>query len=228
LTAVDAVRAESVFFRSQEPAGGWHGGREAMAASQRARMLDGVTRAVAEKGYARVTVADVVARAGVSRRTFYEQFDNMEGCFLAAYETGTRIVIADILAAMGELPPGDWRTRARVALETYTAALAREPEFARVFLVDVLGAGSTAVALRQHVYDLFIDQWRTLAALASREERGLGVVSDLVLRALVGGIGELVQRHVLTEGAATLGDLAPTLTDLAIQVIEGAGARAAG
>ncbi|HEY3021063.1 MAG TPA: TetR family transcriptional regulator, partial [Solirubrobacteraceae bacterium] len=65
---------ESLFFRALEPAQGWDGGRKAVWANQRARMLDAMARAVAAKGYARVSVADVVQLAGVSRRTFYEQF----------------------------------------------------------------------------------------------------------------------------------------------------------
>jgi AcrR family transcriptional regulator len=218
----------TLFFRSLEPADGWDAGRAAMAASQRGRLLHAVTHAVAEKGYAHVTVADVVGGAGVSRRTFYEQFENKEDCFLAAYEAGTQSVITDIRAAMTfELPPGDWRTTVRRALELYTGALAAEPEFARVFLIDVLGAGPRAVAARQRVYDMFVDQWRGLADLASAEDASIGHVPNLVLRALVGGIGELVQRHVLTQGAQSLGELAPALAQLAIQVIEGAGALAA-
>src|SRR5207249_11332900 len=50
---------------------GPHGlAREVVQASQRARMLDAMAEAVAEKGYGAVSVADVIARAGVSRKTF--------------------------------------------------------------------------------------------------------------------------------------------------------------
>ena len=35
-----------------------------------------------------VTVAQVVERAGVSRRTFYEVFEDREDCLLAALEEG--------------------------------------------------------------------------------------------------------------------------------------------
>lgn len=214
----------AVFFRSVEPASGWDAGRAAVAASQRGRMLYAVTRAVVEKGYAAVTVADVVSRAGVSRRTFYEQFDNKESCFLAAYEAGTQAVIGDIRGAIADEPPDDWREMVRRALTMYANALAAEPDFARVFTIDVLGAGPKAVERRRQVYDLFVEQWRALAMAASRRDSAIGVVPDLTLRALVGGIAELVQHHILTEGAETLGELAPVLGSLSIQVIEGAGA----
>jgi AcrR family transcriptional regulator len=198
--------------------------RAELAASQRSRMLRAMSRAVAEKGYAGVTVADVVAAAGVSRRTFYEHFDDKEACFLAAYEAGTQLVIADVLSAMPRLPDGDWRTRAQVALQVYCDALAAQPQFARVFVLDVLGAGPNAVGLRQRVHDMFVAQWRNLAELARRED-GIGPIPDLVLQALVGGIGELVQRRIVNEGAHTLGDLAPQLAILAISVIESGGTK---
>src|ERR1700721_2340996 len=55
--------------------------REQVLASQRGRMLQAIAEAVADKGYARVTVADVISRAGVSRETFYEQFEDKEAAF---------------------------------------------------------------------------------------------------------------------------------------------------
>ena len=211
-----------MFVRSLAAAGGGSG-RPSVAASQRARMLDAVTRAVADKGYARMTVADIVARAEVSRRTFYEQFENKEDCFLAAYEAGAQALIAGILAAVRALSPDDdWRTATRVALDAFTTGLASSPDFARVFLVDVLGAGHRAVELRQRVYDLFAERLRTLDTRAAQQDNSLEPVSDLALRALVGGIGELVQRHILSEGAASLGELTPALAQLAIQMLEGA------
>jgi AcrR family transcriptional regulator len=212
-----------VFLRSLAAVSGADSGGPTVATSQQARMLDAVTRAVVDKGYARMTVADIVARAEVSRRTFYEQFENKEDCFLAAYEAGAQALIADIRAAVRLLSPeDDWRTWTRVALEAFTTGLASSPDFARVFLVDVLGAGHRAVELRQRVYDLFAERLRVLVTSAARQDNSLEPVSDLVLRALVGGIGELVQRHILTAGAASLGELTPALAQLAIRMLEGA------
>src|SRR6478672_6443881 len=97
--------------------------------TQRERMLDAVVAAVAEKGYAEMTVADVVARAGVSRRTFYEQFDDRLDCFLAAYVANVEALIAEIAAAQSDAAPGE---RLRVGLRVYLERLAAKPLFARV------------------------------------------------------------------------------------------------
>ncbi|HEV7687975.1 MAG TPA: helix-turn-helix domain-containing protein, partial [Acidimicrobiia bacterium] len=108
--------------------------REAVVASQRGRLVDAMAQIVAEKGYPATTVADVVERAGVSRRTFYEQFADKEACFLAAYDVGLTVVLSRIREAVEgvpeRLPPpssgghppapgstGGWRERARAGVE---------------------------------------------------------------------------------------------------------------
>src|SRR3954452_16599761 len=85
--------------------------REAVEESQRGRLLFSVAQAVAEKGYAATTVADVVERASVSRRTFYEQFDSMEDCFLAAFNMGVEIVLGRLAEAAELIAADDWRAR---------------------------------------------------------------------------------------------------------------------
>jgi AcrR family transcriptional regulator len=214
---VATQRTDSLFFRGLEPS---------VASSQRARMLDAVVRAVAERGYARVTVADVVGGAGVSRRTFYEHFEDKQDCFLAAYRTGVEETIRQILEATAQESDDDWRAKLRVGLEAYTHALASEPEFARTLLVDVLGAGREAVELRQQLYELFVTRFHNLSEQAVAQDPVIKPVPDVFLRALVGGIGELVQQHVIAHGAAGLEELTPTLVQVAQTVIEFGGMRA--
>src|SRR3954470_24526086 len=144
--------------------------REAIAASQRARLLDAVAEAVAHKGYAAATVADVVARAAVSRRTFYEQFSDLESCFLAAYQTGMEQLLVDVREAVRARPNGGWRDRARTSVEAYLAALAARPAAAWAFSIEALGGGTTVLALRAAMLDGWVRQWRELQRLARRED----------------------------------------------------------
>jgi AcrR family transcriptional regulator len=217
------ARTDSLFFRALEPDDGWLGQKEATTASQRARMLDAVTRSVASKGYSRVTVGDVVSEAGVSRRTFYEQFKDKEDCFLAAYATGTEALINEMVeASLAVGPEGDWREVLEVAIDSYVRGLAADPEFAKTFLVDVLGAGHAAVELRVQVYEQFVQQYVILARRAARQNPEIGDVPEVYLRAMVGGIGELVQQHLLTKDAKTLPELAPVLVQVVRAVIQGA------
>src|ERR671929_1894505 len=73
--------------------------REVVVGSQRERMIDAVIEAVAARGYAAATVADVIKRAAVSRKTFYEHFADKEECFMAAYEEINRHLIAQVREA---------------------------------------------------------------------------------------------------------------------------------
>jgi AcrR family transcriptional regulator len=217
-----ARRGDSPFLRALEPGQGWDGGREAVAASQRGRILDAVTRAVGAKGYAEVTIGEVVKLAGVSRRTFYEQFQDKEECFLAAYETGTELLIGGILEAELDLPvDAGWRDRLRVGIESFLNGLASEPVLAATLIVGVSGAGPRAAQLRQEVYERYASEYRMLGRLAAHQEPAIAPPADPLLHALVGGMGELVQRHIVSEGAETLRDLTPALVEFATVVIEG-------
>src|SRR5271170_7931966 len=50
---------------------------------QRARIHGAMVEAIACNGYEGTSVKQVIGLAGVSRRSFYEQFANKEACFLA-------------------------------------------------------------------------------------------------------------------------------------------------
>lgn len=115
---------------------------EVIARSQRERLLEAAIRVVAEKGYAATTVADMTREAGISRTTFYEMFDDKEGCFLAAYDRVVDALVRRVSAAY-ETEDG-WPNRARAGLATLLEALASEPETARLALVDVGAAGPAA------------------------------------------------------------------------------------
>ena len=186
----------------------------ALGRTQRARMLDAIVWAVAEKGYPNVTVADVVARAGVSRRTFYEEFDDKLGCFLAAYETGAEQVLAEIGVELRAMRGADRSDRLAAGIETYLRELAAEAEFARVLIVDVLGVGPEALDLRERMRMRFAQHWR-----------GIGLEDGKLVRALVGGIAELVLAEMLAGRAKELPELAPVLVRFASAVLAGAGER---
>jgi AcrR family transcriptional regulator len=159
-------------------------------------MLNAVVEAVAEKGFADMTVADVVARAAVSRRTFYEQFEDKLDCFLAAYESHAEELARDVEHAVAAAPP---HGRLRAGLQAYLEHLANRPTFARVLTIDILGAGPRALEVRERARRRFAEQYR---AVSDDED---------VLRALVGGIAELVQVRLLEGRAESLPELVPTL-----------------
>jgi AcrR family transcriptional regulator len=186
--------------------------REVVWESQRGRMLAAMATAVGEKGYGAVAVADVIARAGVSRRTFYEHFDNKEECFLAAYDAGVDAMLGAIDDAIGSASGDGPLAIARAGTARYLETLAANPAFARTFLVEVLAAGPRALERRAAVHARFAAQLATIhrAARAGRA----AAPGPHVFRACVGAIHELVTDHVLRHGAEELPSLLDDLVDV--------------
>jgi AcrR family transcriptional regulator len=193
--------------------------RETVVASQRGRLLWAIAQVVAEKGYVAATVADVVERAGVSRRTFYEQFPDKEACFLAAYDTGVEVMLGQIRDTVEEIPETNWRTRARASIETYMEVLAAEPGFAWASHVEVLGAGPAALARRSAILGLFAELWHGLHERARREDPAIREVPQAVFRTLVGGHEELVREHLRTRDAESLPELSDTVLDVTLAIL---------
>lgn len=177
--------------------------------TQRERLLDGMARAVARRGYAATTVADVLGTAGVSRRTFYEQFADKEDCFLAAYDAFAQLCVARASAAFraGEEPRQQLAQGVRALLE----ALAAEPEFARLGIVEVLAAGPHAVARRNATLGRLV---RCIEGSRSGGDAG-PVAPDVVAQAIAGGMYELVYARIAESGTVGICDLADELVGFA-------------
>jgi AcrR family transcriptional regulator len=209
---------------------GRHGlAREAVVASQRGRLLDAMAHVVAEKGYAATTVADVVERAGVSRRTFYEQFADKEACFLAAYDAALAVVLGRIREAVeatgptGRAAAAGWRDRARAGVEAFLTLLASEPAFARALQVEILTAGPAALERRAHMLVMFAGIWRNVHEAARAEEPGLPARPEEIFPVLTAGLEELVRDCIRTRGTEALPELAGPILRTVFAVF-GAGA----
>jgi AcrR family transcriptional regulator len=213
----------SLFLQSVRLPRDWDDVDETATSITRARIFEAMARAVSERGYASTSVADVVSAGRISRRTFYEHFQDKEHCFLETYRTGCENGLAQIDAAVRSLEEPDWRTRLWVSLETYLEILAAEPHFARVLLIDVLGAGPQALEMRERVLGTYVEQYRGLRERARAEDPALPDVPDEFLRGLVGGIAELVQQCLLDSSAGEVADrlrkLTPTLVSFATAVL---------
>jgi len=153
---------------------------------------------VRERGVAVVTVAHVVERAGVSRRTFYELFEDRDDCLRAAFEQAVDRAAARVLAAY-ELTPergaaagviaagivgggaattgGAWERRMRAGLAALLEFLDAEPELGSLCVVDALAAGPAVLERRARVVDELVDVVHRGGLAASRSAgvpRGLG------------------------------------------------------
>jgi AcrR family transcriptional regulator len=160
-------------------------GREKVTEIQRARILAAMIEVAAERGAANVTVAHVVARSGVSRRTFYELFEDREACFLAAFGEASKRIEARVVPAYEA--ERRWHERIRAALAALLDFLEEEPETGRLCIVETLAAGPRALEQRARALEAVrqaIDAGRTEArgaqAPAMTAEGVIGAVSSVL------------------------------------------------
>jgi AcrR family transcriptional regulator len=187
--------------------------REIVWRSQRERMLEAIAVSVAEKGYGNTAVADVIDRAGVSRKTFYEHFPNKEACFLAAYDAGVERLMRAIEDEVRRAAP-DWLGATVAGIRCHLETLAQNPAFARTFLVEVLAAGPDALERRTEVHERFA---RLLAEIQRAARADVPALPDLgphVFRACVGAINELATEEVLKGRVDRLPELEPAALDV--------------
>lgn len=140
-----------------------------MLASQRQRLIHGLTLVVAEKALAATTISDITDRAGVSKKTFYEHFPDKLACFLAAYDLGAAALLADVQnASLTARKEGrDAVAQYRAGTQAYFAFLEREVPYARTFCLEMLAAGPEASARHRQsrkAFALTVGTWHALNA----------------------------------------------------------------
>lgn len=109
---------------------------EQRRAARRAALIRAAVAVYGERGYRAATVKSVCAAAGLTERYFYESFANSEALLVASYEAVIDAMLGEMRAAAVGAPP---EARAPAVLRSYYAMLRREPEAARVFLVEIAG-----------------------------------------------------------------------------------------
>jgi AcrR family transcriptional regulator len=176
---------------------------DVVAGAQRARLLDAVLRTVGEKGYLATTVADVIARAGVSRSTFYEHFDDKQHCFLAAYDRAADRQFESVVTASTKVSDQPF-DRFRAGVRGYLAGLAEEPEYARSFLVEVLAAGPEGRERRRRVQRRYADLASAWHGDLRRARPDIPRLPADVFAAAVAAGQELVAQHFRDHGASHL------------------------
>ena len=179
--------------------------------NQRERIFDSLVAVCAVKGYPATTVEDVTARAGVSRRTFYDLFTDKEDCFVAAYDRIVERAIGEASEAFagGE---GDWPQRLAAGLRALIELFGAEPALARVVIVEVLAAGRRALEHRDAAlarFAVFFEGGRAgLPAMMEGQE--------LLAQAVIGGLYEALYSCVLEGQTELLPELLPDLVYCAL------------
>lgn len=191
---------------------------------QRSRMLTAAAKAVEEVGYARLTVAQVIARARVSRKTFYDLFEDREDCFLAVFDQAVD-QLSTLVGEAYEREPS-WREGVRAGLLAMLRFMDEEPGIARICVVEALGAGPRVLKRRTQVLAQLksvIDEGRTSAG--ARVARATEESPDVTAEGVTGAVFAVLHTRLLARNrepfTALLGPL------MSMIVLPYLGARAA-
>jgi len=183
-------------------------------AHQRQRLLEAAAAALAEQGYGRLTAARVTELAGVSSRTFYQHFEDLWACLLAAYETEAARLCAEIedaCAAAAEAAPmaeAAAERRARIGIDAALASLAGEPDVARLLSAEPPPQVTALAAARRELIERLGAMLRSVLCLD-----GATPLPGLERR-LIGAALAMVSTRAAGGDPQALRELEPELADL--------------
>jgi AcrR family transcriptional regulator len=188
---------------------------ELIRAIQRERLLAAMIRTVTEIGYNALTVQNVLGRAGISRPTFYEQFEDKEDCFLAAFDASAALMRKRIDAAVADAGP-DWRGRLRAGIAELLCFIVEEPEAARIVIVEARASSPTGLRRRDELLDRFAGCVDALVREDLDEPP-----SAIAAAGVVGGIESVLYARLQKEETEDLEALLPSLMYFAVLAYAG-------
>jgi AcrR family transcriptional regulator/DNA-binding MarR family transcriptional regulator len=183
-------------------------------------MLSAAVQAIKENGYAQLTVTQVIARAKVSRKTFYDLFEDREDCFLAVFEATLDRLSARVAEAYEA--ERSWREGARAGLAELLSFIDEDRELARLCVVDALGGGSRVLGERARVLGVL----REVIDLGRRLEGSRLDPPDVTAEGVVGAVLAVLHARLLERSPEPYIDLHGAL--MSMIVLPFLGARVAG
>ena len=192
--------------------------------SQRGRMMRAVALAVAEKGYGETVVTDVIERARVSRKTFYEQFDDLQDCFRQAHAAACATLI-DLMEGLVKAAPQEGLEPLRAGLGGYLAFVASEPELTQAFFADAVAAGPGVARQRNRTFEILAGVIVEAYERARAQDPSLPEPYPLAGVAATGATLEIVLSALAEERLDELPGRADEFFDIQMGILTARGAR---
>jgi len=189
--------------------------REFVASHKRRRMMDAIADLTADQGYEATKIADIVRRAGVARKTLYDNFDGKEDLFLSAIDAGMtemRLMVEDACESAGG-PPEDEIVAGLSALLDW---IAEHPAPARMCMVEAISATPSSARL----YDAGMRDYVEL--LRKKAPQGLDLPATIE-ESLAGGVAWILQQQIRRGEAEHVGDLLSELSQFVLSPYIGVG-----
>ncbi len=182
--------------------------------------MDALAELTAEQSYEATKISDIVKRAGVARKTLYDNFEGKEEVFLAAFDAARDEVLRRVEegAAVDEGPDadeGDWQDRIEGGLAAFLAYVAEQPTLARMCMIEARSATPATTKRYEDAHETFVELTRQVLP---KDER----VPDTTAESLVGGVAWIVSKQIRRGEAACAEDLLPELTEFMLVPYSGA------
>jgi AcrR family transcriptional regulator len=173
---------------------------------QRQRLMAAMIEVVGRQGASATTVEDVVGAAGMSRKTFYRHFKNKQDCLLSTADLVIEVSMGEVEKAYLEVDA--WPERVDAALRALFRLANDNPGSVRLSLVEVGAAGAEGLARRER----WFGEFERFIADAIKLAPQPGDSSELVVKAMVGGVAGVLSRRLLPHGRRVR--LTPLISDL--------------
>jgi AcrR family transcriptional regulator len=188
--------------------------REFVAVHKRRRIMDAIAELTAEQGYDATKIGDIVRRAGVARKTLYDNFEGKEEVFLAAFDAAVEEALARIEADCAEVE-GDWEERVQAGLASFLRYVAENPALARMCMIEALSATQAATERYEAAMQRFVDL--TKRAVPQDDQ-----LPETIEETLVGGVAWIVYQQIRRQQAEQAEDLLPELSEFMLAPFHGA------
>ncbi len=179
------------------------------------RIMDALAELTAEQGYEATKISDIVKRAGVARKTLYDNFEGKEEVFLAAFDAARDEVLRRVEEA-GIDADLEWQDRIEGGLAAFLGYVAEQPTLARMCMIEALSATPATTKRYEEAMESFV----VLARQALPKDERL---PDTIAETLVGGIAWIVYQQIRRGAAEQAEDLLPELAEFMMAPYQGAG-----
>jgi AcrR family transcriptional regulator len=176
---------------------------EFIARHKQRRIMDALAELTAEQGYEATKISDIVRRAGVARKTLYDNFEGKEEVFLVAFDAARDEVLRRVEEASAE---GDWQDRVEGGLAAFLGFVAEQPTLAQMCMIEALSATPATTKRYEDTVDTFVE---LTTQTLPRDER----LPDTIAETLVGGVAWIVYQQIRRGEAERVEDLLPELTE---------------
>jgi TetR/AcrR family transcriptional regulator len=170
---------------------------------QRARIHGAMLEAVAENGYEGTSVKQIIGLAGVSRRSFYEQFANKEVCFLATFDLIARRELKHMRRAYRDAE-GPLESRGRAVYARFAQTVHEDRKAMVLVVLEAPSAGAAGVLRLRRA----TDACEQMLAYGFAETPGAHALPSAIVRGITGGLHRTVATFLRTRASSERVDLA--------------------